>query len=260
MILEHSGRRTTGTVMAAVTIGAVDMAGGLVAIMMSGGWGSPFWHFWLTSLIIPCVIVGMMWSLAVAAVCAALLAAVMALAGDGVPDVWTGTHRYLFLGSMITLFLLAGVIGFLGDMGFELQRSRRRAEAALNNLGTIMEISRAVAVITSNVNEMMSGVARAIGERHHYDKVGIYIARPGAGNVKLAGWTGNANDLEGYTQQPDHLIYRAMNERASRIVRENGSWSMAVPVSDNDSVMGVLLVSSHDPVSEALTEQSSATR
>ena len=254
MLMERDGSKTRGTVVTAISIGAVDMIGGLVAIMLSGGWGSPFWHFWLTSLIIPCVIVGMVWSVAVAAVCAALLTVAMALAGDGVPDVWTGTHRYLYVGSMITLFLLSGLVGYLGDIGFELQRSRRRAETALSDLGAIMEITRAVAVITSNVNETMSRVARTIGERHHYDSVGIYIAGPDAGDMVLAGWTGNADELERYARQPDHVIHQAVNERVSRFVRQDGSWSMAIPVRDDGSVTGVLLVSSDGPMNRELGE------
>ena len=254
MLLERDGSKTRGTVVTAISIGTVDMIGGLVAIMLSGGWGSPFWHFWMTSLIIPCVIVGMMWSMAVAAVCVGALTVAMALAGDGVPDVWTGSHRYLYVGSMITLFLLSGVVGYLGDIGFELQKSRRRAETALSDLNAIVEISRAVAMITSSVNEMMGRVARTIGERHHYDSVGIYIAGPDAGYMTLAGWTGNADELERYARQPDHVIHQAVNERASRFVGEDGSWSMAIPIRDNGSVMGVLLVSSNSPVNRELGE------
>jgi hypothetical protein len=42
---------------------------------------------------------------------------------------------------MITLFLLSGVVGYLGDVCFELQRSWVRAETALSNLGTMLEIT-----------------------------------------------------------------------------------------------------------------------
>lgn len=42
MLIDHDGVRTPRTVAIAITIGTVDMVGGLVAIMLSGGWGSPF--------------------------------------------------------------------------------------------------------------------------------------------------------------------------------------------------------------------------
>ena len=252
MLREHDGVRRPRTVATAVVIGTVDMAGGLVAIILSGGWGSPFWHFWLTSLIIPCVVAGTVWSLAISAVWALALTAALTIFADDVTAVWTDTQRYLYVGSMITLLLLSGVVGHLGDIGFELQRSRRRAEAALKNLGTVLEITRAVAVITTNVSEMMNRVARTIGERYHYDSVGIYIAGANAGDMTLAGWTGNADGLQRYARQADHVIYQAVHERASRFVRENGSWSMAMPIRDNGSVVGVLLVSSDGPSNKPL--------
>ena len=52
----HEGIRTPRTVLVAVIVGGIDMTGGLMAIVLSGGWGSPFWHAWLASLIIPCII------------------------------------------------------------------------------------------------------------------------------------------------------------------------------------------------------------
>ena len=165
-------------------------------MVISGGWGSPFWHMWLSALIVPCLIFGIRWSLVLAVVQALILTAVLSVTGEGIDGVWTGSHRYLYVGSMITLLLICGVVGYLGDVCFELQRSRARAEAALANIGTMLEITRSIAVITSNVNEMLGRVAQTIGKRHRYDSVGIYLTGPDGRDVKLVGWGGRHREPE----------------------------------------------------------------
>ena len=117
-----------------------------------------------------------------------------------------GAQRHLYVGAMVTLFLLSGVVGYLGDVCFELQRRKMQAEAALKNIGTMLEITRNVAVITTNVNEMMRRVAQVIGERHHYDSVGIYLSEPDGRDIKLVGWVGDfeePTDVRGSVRSPD---------------------------------------------------------
>ena len=92
----------------------------------------------------------------------------------------------------MTTVVVAGVIGFLGDVVFELQRNRRSAEIARDNLETMLEITQYTAMITSGVNDLMRRMARAIGERHRYQVVGIYILESGGDDVRLAGWLGSS--------------------------------------------------------------------
>ena len=243
----HEGVRTPRTVLVAVVVGGIDMTGGLAAIVLSGGWGSPFWHAWLASLIIPCLIFGVRWSLALAVGYIAVLTTVLSVTGEGANGSWIGSQRHLYVGAMVTLFLLSGVVGYLGDVCFELQRRKMQAEAALKNIGTMLEITRNVAVITTNVNEMMRRLARVIGERHHYDSVGIYLSGPDGREVRLAGWVGNFDDLQRYAQDPDHLIHRAVEEMELRSSRDGSSWNTAMPIHDGGSALGVLLTVSRAP-------------
>ena len=141
------------------------------AIVLSGGWGSPFWHTWLSSLILPCLIFGFRWSMVLAAGYITVLTAVLGVIGEGANGTWLGSQRYFYVGAMFTLFLLSGVVGYLGDVCFKVQRRKIEAEAALRNLGTMLEITWSFAVITSNANEMMRRVARTIGERNRNGKM-----------------------------------------------------------------------------------------
>ena len=80
----NDGVRSPRSVLVVLGIGSIDMVGGLIAVVMSGGWGSPFWHMWLSALILPCLMFGMRWSLVLAAVQALILTAVLSVTGEGV--------------------------------------------------------------------------------------------------------------------------------------------------------------------------------
>ena len=247
---EHDGIRRPQAVLVVVAVGSLDMVGGLVAIVLSGGWGSPFWHVWLSSLVLPCLILGIRWSLLLAIGYIAVLTAVLSLAGNGTNGAWMESQRYFYFGAMFTLFLLSGVVGYLGDVCFELQRRKVEAETALRNIGTMLEITRSVAVITTNVNEMMRRVAQTIGERHRYDSVGIYLSGRDGQEVRLAGWVGDFDDLERYPADSDHLIYRAISDMELRSATDDSTWSAAMPIQDGSSLLGVLLIVSKKPVRE----------
>ena len=243
----HDGMRRRRSVLTVVAVGGIDMAAGLSAIVMSGGWGSPFWHCWLSSLIVPCLIVGVRWSLVLSVGSIALLTAVLSVTGEGINGSWAGSQRYFYIGAMFTLILLSGVVGYLGDVCFELERRKTQAEAALRNIDTMLEITRNVAVITTNVNEMMSRVAQAIGERHRYDSVGIYLSSRDGREIRLAGWVGDAEELQRYTRDSDHLIHRAIGDLELRSATHDSTWSAAMPIRDRGSLLGVLLIVSNEP-------------
>ena len=77
----------------------------------------------------------------------------------------------------------------------------------------VASLTRNVAAITTNVNAMMSRVAQVIGERHHYDSVGIYLSGPDGTDMRLVGWVGDFENLQRYADQSDHLIHRAIRDR-----------------------------------------------
>ena len=247
MTVSHDGIRERRSVLIVLVVGGIDTAAGLAAIVMSGGWGSPFWHCWLASLIIPCLILGMRWSLVLSVGCIGLLTAVLSVTGEGTSGSWAGTQRYFYVGAMFTLFLLSAVVGYLGDVCFQLQRRKLEAETALRNLGTMLEVTRSVAVITTNVNDMMRRVARTIGENHRYDSVGIYLSTQDSQQVRLAGWVGDLEDLQRYSRDSDHLIHRAISDLELRSTTDDSTWSAAMPIRDGGSLLGVLLIVSNEP-------------
>ena len=236
------GGRSLRLVLLVLAVGATDAAGGLWAIWHSGGWGSPFWHMSLASLIVPCAVIGIRWSLGVAAIYLLMQTACLFLEGAGTVEVWFGPQRYLYLGTIATVFFLSAVIGFLGDVCYELDESRRRVKTALNNLGTMLEVAQSTAVVTSGVNDLMRRVAQTVGDRHRYDIVAVYVSEVGKRELQLSGWLGEREDFERYAEEAEALVGQAAVEMDSQLVHGGHSWRTAIPIRGRDSLMGVLVM------------------
>ena len=239
----HESVRSRRSMLAIITVGALDLASGLVIVALTDGWSSQFRHYWTTALFIPCLTLGLRRSLVLAATC--ILATNLVLSLTGSPEsAQVDNLLYLQVGWAVATLVIAGVIGFLGDLVFELQRSKRSAEIARDNIETMLEITRHTAMVTSGLNDLMRRMAHAIGERHRCQLVGIYVVESGGNEVRLAGWLGESDVLRRHERQRDNLVHEAISTMGDRLVRDGQSWNAAIPIRDVDSPVGVLLIGS----------------
>ena len=243
-VVADAGARSRRLVLLVLAVGAVDAVGGLWAVQNSGGWGSPFWHMSLVSLVAPCAVVGIRWSLGVAAIYLLMQACCLFMEGGGTVEVWFSPQRYLYIGTIATVVFVSVVVGFLGDVCFELDKSRRRVKATLDNLGTMLEVAQSMAVVTFGVNDLMRRVAQTVGERHHYEMVAIYLSEPGKQDFHLSGWLGEREDFERYAEEAEGLVSQASSSMDTQLVRVGGPWRAAIPIRGRDSLMGVLVMGS----------------
>ena len=116
------------------------------------------------------------------------------MAGGGTVEVWFRPQRYPYVGTIATAVFVAAVAGFLGDVCFELERSREHAMTAMVKLGTMREITQTVEVVKYGLNGLRRRVAQTIGEHHRYECVAIYLSEPKARDLRLSGW---ARELRG---------------------------------------------------------------
>ena len=237
----HESVRRRPSVLVVVAVGALDLASALAIIAFTDGWSSQFRHYWSTALLVPCLALGLRWSLVLAAACIIATNLVLSVTGvnrSGPMD----NLLYLQIGWAVSTVVIAGVIGFLGDVVFELQRSRHRAQAAIDRLETMLEITRCTAVITTGLNDLMRRMARAIGERHRCRIVGIYVVEPDGEDVRLAGWLGELEELERHTRQDDNLVAQAVSVMDAQLIHDGERWSAAIPIRDMDAPVGALLI------------------
>ena len=234
-----AGRRSS--IRIAVAVGALDLASALAIVAFTDGWSSQFRHYWSVALLVPCLVLGLRWSLVLAATCVVVTNLVLSLAG-GNQSGQADNLAYLQIGWAVSMVVISGAIGFLGDVVFELQRSRYRAETAVERLETMLEITQYTAVMTTGLNDLMRRMARAIGERHRYQLVGIYVAESGGGEVRLAGWLGEEEVFRRQESLSDNLIRRAATGTDIQFVRDGQTLYAAIPIRDMDAPVGVLLI------------------
>ena len=237
----HETVRSRRSTLVVVAVGALDLAIGLAIVALTDGWSSEFRHYWTTALMFPCLVLGLRRSLVLAVVCIVATNLVLNLTADP----WVGSSYdllYLQVGWAVSVVVIAAVVGFLGDVVFELQRSKRSAETARDNLETMLEITKYTAMMTTGLNDLMRRMARAIGERHSYRVVGIYVMEAGRDEVRLAGWQGELEVLRRHEQQGNNLVHEAIFAMDARLVRDGRSWNAAIPIRDANSTVGVLLI------------------
>ena len=238
----HESVRKRWTVLT-VAVGTLDLASALAIVAFTDGWSSQFRHYWFTALLFPCLVLGMRRSLMLAVICIVGTNLALNLKGGQ----WFGRQDdllYVQIGFAVSIVIVSGVIGYLGDLVYELQRNKRNAEIARDNLETMLEITQYTAVITSGLNDLMRRIARAIGVRHSYQVVGIYVLESGGNDVRLAGWLGESETLLRHELNEDNLVHEAISAMDARLVQDGKSWNAAIPIRDVDSPMGVLLLGS----------------
>ena len=242
----HESVRKRRSILVVVAVGTLDLASALAIVAFTDGWSSQFRHYWFTALLVPCLVLGLRRSLVLAVICIGVTNLVIGLSGAHRFG-WLDDLLYLQIGSAVSTVIVAGVIGYLGDLVFELQRNRRSAEIARDNLETMLEITQYTAVLTSGLNDLMLRMARAIGERHRYQVVGIYLLESGGNDMRLAGWLGEVEALRRHELHGDNLVHQAISAMDARFVQDGKSWNAAIPIRDADSPMGVLLIGSAGP-------------
>ena len=233
--------RKRRSMLVVVAVSTLDLASALAIVAFTDGWSSQFRHYWFTALLIPCLVFGLRRSLVLAVICIVVTNLVLSLMG-GQRFGWLDDLQYLQIGSAASTVIVAGVIGFLGDIVYELQRSKRSAEIARDNLETMLEITQYTAMVSTGLNDLMRRIAHAIGERHSYQIVGIYVIESGEDDVRLAGWLGEFEALQRHELHEDNLVHEAISAMDTRFARNGQLWNTAIPIRDVDSPMGVLLI------------------
>ncbi len=124
-------------------VGLLDLALSMGAVYLSGGWGSPYFHFALTALLIPSFFLtfGGVFVLAGAYMAAYVFG--IAAFGDGLDGSWRTSNLNSFIGAMVTPLLVALVPNYLGSLLRELDAARQDAVDALADSDLQFRVARA---------------------------------------------------------------------------------------------------------------------
>lgn len=226
--------------------GVADMLSSLVVVYFSGGWGSPFWHFAVTSIMVPCFLVPFRWAMLLTTAYVGMYMATVVLGGEGLDGSWRNDQQHIFIGFIFTAYLVGIAVSYLGHVFRALDAERLRTRAALDDLETIFGVARSVMHASADLEQLLQQVTQTVGERRQYSALAIYLYGPGDKALRLASSTAGVEELEGgpVVQPGQGLVGRAFSEGSTQLAGDGGAgaWRAAVPLRSGETLLGVLLV------------------
>jgi signal transduction histidine kinase len=223
-----------------IVIGLADIALVLVVIYFSGGWGSPYYHYALASLLVPAFLVG--WRRSVLLLIAFLGAffAILATAGRGLDGSWIDEDIAAII---LTPALVIAVVQYMAQLMRRLDQQREQAQRALHETSALYKVAQTVA--TADTPEtLVQRVVDSLEELARFRGLAIFSLEEGGRLSSEAGFGDT-----GVTQSrlsPDQLQTLSTAEAAVRLEtrQEAPATALAVPVSVQEKLWGILACSS----------------
>ena len=226
--------------------GLIDLALSMLAVYLSGGWGSPYYHFALTALLIPSFFLTFSGVLILAGTyMAAYLFGVMAF-GEGVNGAWKTSSLNSFIGAMVTPLLVALVPNYLGNLLRELDAARQDAVEALADSDLLFRVGHSFLEGGRDLDDVLPRVASGALESSRFDRFGLLIRDDVDGEARAYGID---------TTEPIGIddLARALGESGARTRSISSlpaplaaplrdcAWIAAVPLRSSDGIEGWMI-------------------
>ncbi len=219
-----------------IAVGVADMAGSLALIYFSGGWGSPFWHFAVTSIMVPSFLLGSFRSLITVSGFAAGYAVVVGLGGNGFDAALAEGQRSFFFGNITTAYLIAIVVAYIGALFRTLQDQRARTRMALDDMEVLFRVAEAVVQGGSESIALTAAVAQTARDMTNITNLSILL-KDDANELSVASSTTGLEHLS------ISLAGDAATSRQTKTESTSDATGYAVPLMAEGEVLGVLLAS-----------------
>ncbi|HYM16001.1 MAG TPA: sensor histidine kinase [Dehalococcoidia bacterium] len=163
-----------------LVLGLADLTLSMTAVYLSGGWGSPYYHFALTALLIPAFFFTFRGVLLLGGAFMAAYVFGLMTFGDGVHGGWKDTNLNSFIGAMVTPLLVALVPNYLGTVLRELDAARQDAVEALGDSDLLYRVARAFLEGARQPAAVLPNVAASAVEESRFSRVALLVPRDGA--------------------------------------------------------------------------------
>lgn len=235
-------------------VGLIDLSLAMMAVYLSGGWRSPYFHFALTALLIPTFFLSFRGVLVLGGLYVVAYLAGLAAFGEGLEGSWTDRNLNSFIGAMVTPLLVALVPNYLGNLLRELDAARKDAVDALADSDLQFRIARAFLEGGGETDdEVLRRVTATARDASRFDRV-ILILTGDDLPPRVFGMEAPPPQREAFarrfstggagTYPPSHMPPPLDRELAGC------AWTAAAPLRSADSLEGWLIAGAYErPVS-----------
>lgn len=235
-----------------LALGLIDLTLSMGAVYLSGGWGSPYFHFALTALLIPAFFLTFRGT--VLMVGAYMVAYVFGLAtfGEGLYGSWKDTNLNGFIGAMMTPLLVALVPNYLGTVLRELDSARQEAVDALGDSELLYSVARAFLEGGRGLDQALPQVVAATLDASRFDRLLLLIPD----DLRSGGETIAYGSLVASPPEPA-VLAEAFEGDGARTYRVSAlpppidevfagcAWAGMVPLRSADAVEGWLIAGTY---------------
>ena len=179
-----------------LALGLIDLALSMGAVYLSGGWGSPYFHFALTALLIPSFFLTFRGVVALVGTYMAAYIFGLAAFGEGVYGGWKDSNLNSFIGALMTPMLVALVPNYLGSVLRELDAARKDAVEALGDNDLLFRVARSFLEGGRVLNDALPNVVSAMLESSRFDRALLLIPDDGQ----------SANEMRVYGAMPAAVL------------------------------------------------------
>jgi signal transduction histidine kinase len=236
-----------------LVVGMADLVLSMCAVYLSGGWGSPYFHFALTALLIPSFFLtfGGVFVLAIGYMAAYVFG--LATFGDGLDGSWKTTNLNSFIGAIVTPLLVALVPNYLGNLLRELDAARQDGVEALADSDMQFRVARAFLEGSNVPEDALPRVAATALESSRFDRMLLLVPDdPKSGTATHA----YGDDIDG-APPPDALadLFGGSGARTHPVSSlpppiagafEDCAWTAVVPLRSADAIEGWLVAGARE--------------
>jgi signal transduction histidine kinase len=152
-----------------IVLSLLDVALVLAVVFWSGGWGTPYYHYAVASLLVPALLLGWRRSALLVLAFIGAYVGVLSTAGAGTDGPWLHEDVSSLAAILITPVLVVAVVQYLAQLMRRLEQQREEAQRSYQETAALYSIARAVAAddeadrLADHVADILNGLKRFTG-------------------------------------------------------------------------------------------------
>jgi signal transduction histidine kinase len=228
-----------------IVLGLLGVAIALTVTYFSGGWNSPYYHYTLSSLLVPAFLLGWRRSLLLLLGFLGAFFAVISTAGRGLDGTWVDED---IAAIVVTPALVIAVVQYLAQLTRRLDQQRGQAQRALLETSALYRVAQTVAgadrpeALLAQVTETLEASARLKG-------FAVFSVKDDGRGSREAGFGATADEAQLSSTQLETLAHA---DAAVRLTTQEGlDAAFAVPVEVQGKLWGAVAYSGQSDAVES---------